>query len=344
MKSLTKRIPLAIIGCGAVTERLHLPAAQQIDRVRVTVLVDLNVQRAQRLAEQYNVEYAVDDYRAIHGRVDAAIVALPHYLHAPVSIDLLRQGMHVLVEKPMALNAAECNDMIKAAEDASRTLAVGLVRRFSPANLYVKQILDAGLLGRIERFDVREGGSIFGWPAASDFFFRKGSAGGGVLEDTGAHTLDLLLWWLGDYASLEYEDDAFGGVEANCMLRLRLKSGVEGVVELSRMRDLRNTFQIHGERGMLEIGCGFPCPIRMHSVSGELVLEGSVRRLTESSPESLLDMMRRQLEDFVEAIFGGHPPFVPGEEARRSISLIEACYQQRRDLDLLWLRSRGEVR
>ena len=197
-----------------------------------------------------------------------------------------------------------------------------------------------GGLGRIERFDVREG-FVYDWPVASDFFFRKEQAGGGVLVDTGAHTLDLLLWWLGDHEEVQYEDDALGGVEANCKLYLRLRSGAAGVVELSRMRKLRNTFRIYGERGMLEVACGFPCPTRIETASGELVLEGNVKSVTAPSSVSFLDMVRRQLEDFVDAIIEERPPFGAAEDARPSIALIESCYDRRRDLDLPWVRPDG---
>ena len=71
---------------------------------------------------------------------------------------------------------------------------------------------------------------MYSWPVASDFMFRK-DAGGGVLADTGAHVLDTVLWWLGDWDKVEYHDDAHGGVEADCLLKLTMKSGAVGTVE-----------------------------------------------------------------------------------------------------------------
>ena len=328
-------VRLAIVGCGAVTELYHLPAAQETDQVQVTVLVDRNLPRAQRLAEQYKVECVLDDYQAIDGKADAAIVALPHYLHAPVSVELLRQGIHVLVEKPMALTIEECDRMIEAARQSGAVLAVGLVRRFYAASRFVKQLLDEGWLGQIRSFDVREG-AIYSWPVASDFFFRKEAAGGGVLVDTGAHTLDMLLWWLGDYENVEYYDDAMGGVEANCEIRLTLKNGAEGIVELSRTRDLRNTFCIKGERGTLEIGVGFNPTVCLELCDRSASLEGRV--LAQRFPqEGFLDVMRQQLDDFAQAVRGEGQPFVPGEEGRRSVALFEECYRVRQPLELPWL-------
>jgi Predicted dehydrogenases and related proteins len=104
------------------------------------------------LASQYNIPHVSDNYIDIIGKVDAAIVALPHSLHAPVSIALLRQGIHVLVEKPMALNQEECNAMISAAKEGKSILAVGLIRRFLHSAQWVKAILNIGLLGKIEMF------------------------------------------------------------------------------------------------------------------------------------------------------------------------------------------------
>src|SRR5262249_57950022 len=100
---------------------------------------------------------------------------------ASVTIDLLRQGVHVLVEKPMAITPDECDAMIAAA-DASRTvLAVGHLRRFFHSSRFVKRALEASLLGRIVSFDAREG-SVYNWPAASDFTFRGDARCGGLLR------------------------------------------------------------------------------------------------------------------------------------------------------------------
>ena len=70
------------------------------------------------------------------------------------------------------------------------------------------------------------------------------------------HALDLVLWWLGDHEGVDYYDDAVGGVEANCELHLKMKSGVSGLIEVSRTRGLRNTCVISGEHGALEVGSG----------------------------------------------------------------------------------------
>ena len=245
-------IRLAILGCGAVTELGHLPAIAKVADARVTTLIDTNAARRERLAAAFGVEHTAADIDGCLNRFDAAVIALPHALHAHASIQLLKNGKSVLVEKPMALTAAECDAMIEAADAARAVLAVGLVRRFLHANQLARALIAQGFLGKIEAFDFREG-NIYNWPVASDFFFRREAAGGGVLVDTGAHTLDTLLYLLGDFAEVEYFDDAEGGVDANCLLNMRLKDGTPGTVELSRTRRLRNTAVIRGARATLEL-------------------------------------------------------------------------------------------
>ena len=329
------KIKLAVIGCGAIATTIHLPVAALSDQLDVTVVVDKFLPRAQEIADKYGVPSAVDDYRAIIGKVDAAIVALPNYLHAPVTIDLLRHGIHVLVEKPMALKRSDCDEMIKEAINARVVLAVGLASRFFESSQFVKQVFENAWLGNIVSFDFRQG-SIFSWPVASDFMFRKETAGGGVLVDIGTHILDLLLWWLGDYRSVTYYDDAIGGVEADCEIHLQLQRGVSGVVELSRTRNLRNTYIIHGERGIVEVEAGFDPLIRLKIKNTDFVLSGSVMRGT-ASDKSGRDIFLRQFEDFGDAILSRREPFVPGQEGKRVAELIEACYASRQPLPQPWL-------
>jgi predicted dehydrogenase len=117
-----------------------------------------------------------------------------------------------------------------------------------------KSFIERGLLGKIQSFSIAEGG-IYNWPVASDFFFKRRTSGGGVLIDTGAHTLDLMLWWLGEVKAFEYFDDQIDadGVEADCLMRIVTTSGADGTLELSRTRNLRNTAVISGELADMEV-------------------------------------------------------------------------------------------
>jgi len=336
------KLKLAILGCGAMTEGIHLPVTALSDQVEVTVLVDRSLPRAGELADKYGVPIVVDDYREIIGKADAAIVVLPNYLHAPVTIDLLQRGVHVLVEKPMALTTSECDKMMEATSDAGAVLAVGLIRRFFASSQYVRQVLEDRVLGDIISFDLRQG-TIFSWPVASDFMFRKEAAGGGVLVDIGVHALDLLLWWLGDCDSVAYYDDAMGGVEADCELHLQLQCGVSGVVELSRTRNLRNSWIIQGERGTLEVETGFNPLIRLKTRSQGVFLIGHAMR-GETVDETIRDVFCRQLDDFVDAIFNHREPLVPGQEGRRAVELVETCYALRQPLEQPWVLPEAPVR
>ncbi|MFN2445975.1 MAG: Gfo/Idh/MocA family protein, partial [Vicinamibacterales bacterium] len=110
----TENPKIGIIGCGAATEKLHLPALATL-RLTPHLLVDPNLQRAQQLAEKFNVARVAETYESSIDGIDAAIIAVPHHLHARVSSDLLRRGIHVLVEKPLAPTEAECREVVEAA-------------------------------------------------------------------------------------------------------------------------------------------------------------------------------------------------------------------------------------
>lgn len=330
------RLKLAVVGCGAVAKVHHLPAIALSDQIELTTLVDTSLPRARQLAEVYHVPSVVDDYRGIVGAVEAAIVTLPNCLHAPVTLDLLQSGIHVLVEKPMALKTSECDAMIAAARGTETTLAVGMDYRFFHASQFVKHLLDQKWLGSITHVDLRQG-VMLSWPMASDYLLRKETAGGGVLIDFGVHVLDLLLWWLGDYDHVEYYDDAVGGVEADCELHLTLQCGAVGVVELSRTRTLRNTCIIEGERGTLEVGIWDPNPlVRLRIAGQERDLTGKIT-LEHAREDMFRDIFRRELANFTDAIRDRREPFIPGREGRRAVGLIEACYRSRQLLKHPWV-------
>jgi len=334
-ESQESKLRLAVVGCGAISTLYHLPAIALSDRVEAAVLVDVDTERAGKLAERFGVPEVAKDTGSLPGRVDAAIVALPNNLHAPVSIDLLQRGVHVLVEKPMAISVRECEAMIAAAEGSGATLAVGHEFRFFDSSLLVRDLLREGILGTIRRFELHQG-VISHWPFATDFLLKKETAGGGVLADFGVHVLDLLLWWLGDWAEVEYWDDAMGGIESDCEMRLTMRSDIPGTVEISRTRNLANTCVFEGSRATLEAGIWDPDPeIRLLIADREVTLSGRARRAGGSGLEFTQSFVR-QLDDFAAAIREKREPFVPGSEGRRSLALIEACYARRQPLVLPW--------
>jgi predicted dehydrogenase len=244
---------LAIIGCGAVVAHHLLPSLKRIGWLP-RVLADPTPERLKIVAglmggaRKGAIKTA--DWKSVVGEFDAAIVAAPHALHGPMGLALLDAGKHVFMEKPLATTTVDCRALVDKLTATGLALSVGLLRRYLQISRWTKALLDSGVLGPIQRFEIREG-FVFNWATSSNGLLRPELAGGGVLMDTGAHTLDLLQWWLGEMDVIQYRDDGESGVEADCVLDVRARSGAVGRVELSRTRDLRNSFRVEGARGFV---------------------------------------------------------------------------------------------
>jgi len=334
-------VRVAVVGCGAIVRMFHLPVLAGHEGVRLIALVDRDIARAQELAAAYGVGSAFGGIDRLNSDVaDAVVVATPPAHHAGCCIELARRGLHVFVEKPMAINADDGRAMADAAESAGVTLAVGHFRRLFPSARLLRAALDGAALGRVVGFDAAEGGA-FTWGLAALDSLRKADGGGGVLIDIGSHVLDLLLGFFpGEYALLEYRDNSLGGVETDCRMRLRLQrpgeAPVEGVVELSRTRRLRNTIRITCENGTLELRTGEHFKVNMCP---------AVDRLTDPMTERLrgikveagwadqpaypgYESYRAEIDDWLNAINTGKVPVLSAASALRTVSLIETCYRE----------------
>ncbi|MDX1630319.1 MAG: Gfo/Idh/MocA family oxidoreductase [Thermoanaerobaculia bacterium] len=329
-------LPLAVVGAGAVAVEHHLPALGASPRTHAEALVDLDLERARTVGEKFGIPRTAERVEEVIDSVDGAIVALPNHLHAPVAIDLMERGLHVLVEKPMARTVSECEAMIGASRETGVVLAVGLEFRFLPGFRAVADLLRSGALGTLESVDLQQGVDLF-WPLASDYLFRKDQAGGGVLMDFGSHVLDLLLWWLGDLELLSYEDDARGGVEANCEIELRAASGAPVRVELGRNRNLRNTCRFRGNRALLEVDVWSWSPTIQLTFGGAGTWVEGRGEAGSGQPAELREAFVAEIEEFLTAIAEDRPARISGEEGARHIRLIEKCYASRRRLVFPWL-------
>ena len=344
---------LVVIGCGAAAAYVHLPALGRIGW-RPQVLIDPRIERAERLVERWKVSRVVEDVSDLAaGEVEAAIIAAPSSLHARIGLSLLDAGIHLLVEKPFATSATDAREMVKTAARTGVCLAVGHICRFMFLYRWIKAVMDAGMLGTIERVEIREGVNYHslrqgagiegaGWNSPS--YWDPVLSGGGVLMDAGPHVLDMLLWWLGPVDEVAYRDDSLGGMEADARLDLTFACGATGTVELSRIRTLPNTVVIVGSRGRIEAaGHRSESPHRNALLRVEppalhrFKLEG--RHGSTLWDREVWDPNlpgKQQLDDWLQAIHSGRPAFASGASAVPVVELIERCYGNREPLTAPW--------
>lgn len=187
------------MGLGRVAEK-HLIAIKETDGVELRAVVEQDGARRARWLRQHALPSSVNAHEDLEAPlanpdIGLVIVALPHALHAPMSIAALVAGKHVLVEKPMAVSLDECDAMIEAARASGRVLAVGHTMHFHATPLAVKGLIDSGRFGEVVwAEDVFYQTRRFGMHP--DWMYEHGSGGGQLLAN-GVHLVDRALWTIG---------------------------------------------------------------------------------------------------------------------------------------------------
>lgn len=329
------RFRVAILGSGAVTNILYRPALQELrDEIELVGVADLNQKSAEPLLQDFPSAKFFTDYRALLDqlRPDAVIVALPHFLHQPVSVDALRRGVHVFCEKPMAISSEECDRIEAAVLETKCLFCVNLLRRWFPSVQEIKRIVDGRGMGTLTAFEATEG-APYGWPAMSFSFFDRRISGGGVLMDSGVHTLDLLQWWLGPIEVVEFLDDATpNGVECDCVAELRVQNA-RGSLRMSRSVELPNMYRLQFERGWIEWDHDNATQFRFSS-DNQTTVEAEVKcEVRWASGSRFTFALAEELRAFARACRGDSPAgLVLAGEARKSVDIVTSCYSQRKEL------------
>ncbi|UXN72369.1 Gfo/Idh/MocA family oxidoreductase [Devosia sp. A8/3-2] len=247
--------------------------------------------------------------------------------HADQVIAALNAGKDVLCEKPLAIGGARARQMIEAAARNNRLLFAGHVRRQFPATNAIRDIVRSGLLGPISAVTCFEGGP-FSRPVSGPGYFSRSSSGGGVLQDIGSHCTDLLTRWLGKPDHVAHEDDAFGGVEANCLVTLDYH-GFRAKIRLSRDWAQPNIYRIVGAGGWLEWPVNNPRNFRF-ALSGGDTADTQMR-----APQG--DDFHRAFARQIEAALDNDKNVVSAADILPTIAMIETCYANRAAMALPWL-------
>lgn len=193
-------VSVAILGAGSIGQK-HALAAKAAG-AHVGYVIDADQQRAKSLADEIGAAHATDAATALGDpAVDAVVVCVPNCFHKDLAIEALQAGRHVLLEKPMALNESECQEVNDVAEATGRVLQLAFVHRYTGVGQVAKQVVAAGTLGEVyhtkAHLHFRRG-----VPGLGKWFTNKRLSGGGALIDVGVHLVDLAMHVL-DFPEVE---------------------------------------------------------------------------------------------------------------------------------------------
>jgi predicted dehydrogenase len=212
-------LKVGIIGSGSIARNAHMPGYRAQKDAEVTAVCDVVSGRAAAFAEEFQIPRSYESYEEMLAKepLDVVSVCTPNFAHHVTTIAALNAGLHVLCEKPIAMNLTEAREMVATAHRQKRVLQIGLHWRFTSEAQLLKQFIDAGELGQIyygEATCLRRRG-IPSWGV----FTQKELQGGGALIDIGVHTLDHTMWLMGNpkpvsvmgatYAAFGKRDDVF---------------------------------------------------------------------------------------------------------------------------------------
>jgi predicted dehydrogenase len=322
---MPNRLRLGLVGAGPVVERYHMRAIRGVPEVLPALVVDLDENRARQLARKQGFARYTTRLQELFATVDLAVVALPNGAHASVSCELLENGVHVLCEKPMARNVAECRAMIEAAERGGTKLCIGHNRRFRTNAALAKRLMEKGIVGEVTHVEAEEG-STSDW-ARSPVYFDPKQAGGGALIDVGIHSIDLIRWLAGELRDVRYHGNGTATtVESDAELQFRLTNGGEGTLVASRTRNLQQHIRITGTAGFIDIGL-WSEHLRVRHNKGKAFqglphLDAFVSKRPPQDPSFVL-----QLTNFVNAIRGTESLMVDGYEGMANVEVVTRAYE-----------------
>jgi UDP-N-acetyl-2-amino-2-deoxyglucuronate dehydrogenase len=325
---------IGLIGGGNITET-HARAARAIPGVEISAIHGTNAEKTSRLCREHGgMPYQDFDAFLKHRPMDLVIIGSPSGLHAAQGTAAARHGLHVLTEKPIEISTARADALIDAAKQSHVQLGVIFQDRRKPHIRQLKTWLDQGLLGKLLFVDAR-----VKWYRPPEYYSNsrwRGTLaldGGGALINQGVHTVDLLLWLLGDVVRVQART-------ATLLHKIETEDTAAAILEFAS-----------GALGFFHATTaaypGYPRRVEITGTEGTVILEhdriiaanlrnapatldsAALDENQSASTAAVTDFRGHQavLEDFLQAIQQNRAPACDGLEARRSLALIEAIYR-----------------
>jgi predicted dehydrogenase len=332
------KLRVGILGTGSISAS-HARAAGGAEGVEVASVYGRSIEKAREIATEHDAR-AYDDLDAFLGDagIDAVLVGSPSGMHGEHGIAAARAGKHVLMEKPVEITPERAEVLIRAADEAGVRLGVFFQGRTAPETAWLKRLVDSGQLGR----PFLAAGQVRWWrpPEYYGGPRRRGTwalEGGGALMSQAIHTLDIMLWLLGDVARVNgHAVNAVHDIEVEdtVVATLEFESGAVATFEASTAAypGYPRRVELTGSEGTVVLENDRVTRTDLRSPPTEpLPREDADTTPSASSPlVSDVRAHRRMIEDFAIAVCTGGPLLCDGRDAARSVIVVDAVYRSSR--------------
>ena len=329
---------VGLIGGGNISAT-HARAARALPGVEIAAVYGTNAEKVRGLSREHGGK-PYGDFAAFlaHRPMDLVIIGSPSGLHATEGIAAAKQGLHVLTEKPIDISTSRADELIEATDRAGVKLGVIFQDRKKPHIRQLKDWIDSRVLGKLLLVDAR-----VKWYRPPEYYANsrwRGTLaldGGGALINQGIHTIDLLLWLLGDVSHVQAQTATeLHSIEAEdtATAILRFASGALGLFHATTAAypGYPRRVEISGTEGtvILEHDQIIAADLRKAPEEGPRIAPRDENQSASSAVVSDFRGHQAVIEDFLSAIQKNTVPACDGREGRRSLALVEAIYRAAR--------------
>jgi predicted dehydrogenase len=333
-----KKLRVGVVGLGM--GRAHIEGYLKAPDVEVAALADTDPARLQDVGDKYGVAARYTDALEMFRKagLDAVSIATPNKFHCPLTLAALRQGLHVLCEKPMAMSVAEAESMRRAAEKAGRNLMINFSFRFTNASFALRQQVQSGAIG-----DIYFGRTVWhrrrGIPRFGGWFGQKDLSGGGPLIDLGVHRIDLALWLMGHPEPVAVSGSAYNVLARERARRekksytvedlacglVKFRNGATLIVEASWALNINENEHmvtaLYGDRGGLvqkNVNGTYEFVAEIYTEEGGNLYTKRLDHAAVPAPSSYAE--------FIASIREKRPPLAPAEDGVKVQKILNGLY------------------
>jgi predicted dehydrogenase len=310
-----KRVKIGLIGCGKITSSSHAPEFAKLSgSCQITALFDSKLKAAEQIQQTFATQATVYSSveKLLNSDIDGVVISTPNTFHHPLTMQALAAGKHVLIEKPMAVDLDQADEMIEAAANSDLVLQVNQSLRFSPPYCKIKALIEAGKIGQIIHARcLRASGKSpdKDWSPGATWFIQK-KFRGGLVMDIAVHMADFLGWCCGpakNLYSINTTNIIGNDVPDNVTTLINFARGATAVLELSWTIPCGGGYlEFYGTEGTIRLG--------FNGGTIEMMQAGKKYRKIKTK------QVKTSQKCFIEAINGRYPTPVSGAEGRHALA------------------------